>query len=420
MINEIELPKNWEVVKLGEAARFIDYRGRTPKKTESGIPLITAKNVKKGFISETPREFIAERDYESWMTRGIPNKGDVLFTTEAPLGNVAQLKTGKKIALAQRIITFQPFSKLNNSFLNYCLQSPQFQKVLNEKGTGTTVKGIKAAILKQLEVVLPPLAEQERIVAKIEELLSELDAGLESLKTAQAQLKTYRQAVLKYAFEGKLTNDNVNEGELPNGWKWEKLGDTIIKIEAGKSFKCDERPPKENEIGVVKVSAVSWGEFDEDESKTILSYDQFRENYLIRQNDFLFSRANTIELVGACVIVKNVNKNLMLSDKTLRLIFNENIKKEFALYYLRSRLGRKEIESLSTGNQDSMRNIGQERIKQIQIPLCSIVEQQHIVEEIESRLSVCDKLEETINASLKQAEALRQSILKQAFEGKLI
>ncbi len=92
-------------MKLWEVTKFIDYRGKTPKKTNNGIPLITAKNIKNGYISNEPREYINEATYASWMKRGIPQKEDVLFTTEAPLGNVAQINTGGKIALAQRIIT---------------------------------------------------------------------------------------------------------------------------------------------------------------------------------------------------------------------------------------------------------------------------------------------------------------------------
>lgn len=110
----------------------------------------------------------------------------------------------------------------------------------------------------------------------------------------------------------------------------------------------------------------------------------------------------------------------MLSDKILRFSFSNDLSKYFALYYLRSQKGRKQIEDLSTGNQDSMRNIGQEKIRQIEFPFCSIEEQHLIVQAIESRLSVADKMEENITQSLQQAEALRQSILKKAFEGKLI
>jgi len=142
---------------------------------------------------------------------------------------------------------------------------------------------------------------------------------------------------------------------------------------------------------------------------------------LVKEGDFLFSRANTLDLIGAAVIVNKFQRKLMLSDKTLRFIFNDQINKYYALYYLRSQKGRREIQRLSTGNQESMRNIGQARINQIEIPIPpNLKEQQLIVEILESKLTVCDKIAETIGQSLQQAETLKQSILKKAFEGKLI
>ena len=136
----------WVDTTIGQHIRFIDYRGKTPVKTESGLRLITAKNVKMGYIQETPMEFIAPKGYDSWMTRGIPQMGDVLFTTEAPLANVAQLDTDEKVAFAQRIIIMQPDAlKLNSTFLKYLLLSQTVQQRIHSKGTGATVKGIKAA-----------------------------------------------------------------------------------------------------------------------------------------------------------------------------------------------------------------------------------------------------------------------------------
>jgi len=261
--------------------------------------------------------------------------------------------------------------------------------------------------IEKEKLPLPPLPEQRAIVAKIEELFSALDKGITDLKKAQTQLKIYRQAVLKKAFEGELTKVELRE--------------VIDNIKAGKSFRCEERPPIANEVGVLKVSAVTWGKFQENESKTVTDPTRVNPDYFVKEGDFLFSRANTIELVGNSVIVKKIDKQLMLSDKTLRITFHNNVSPYYILYFLRSRSGRIQIESLSTGNQASMRNIGQERIKQMKIPFPSSLEEQYqIVQEIESRLSVCDKVEQTISDSLEKAQALRQSILKKAFDGSLL
>ena len=109
--------------------------------------------------------------------------------------------------------------------------------------------------------------------------------------------------------------DATDLPELPQGWVWASVDCLLADIETGKSFKCDERPPAHDEIGVVKVSAVSWGEYDEQESKTCTDESRVNIDLLVKTGDFLFSRANTVELVGACVIAKSVNLNVMLSDK---------------------------------------------------------------------------------------------------------
>ena len=160
----------WQTKLLGDACRFIDYRGKTPEKTTSGLRLITAKNVKMGHLQETPMEFVAPESYEKWMTRGIPKFGDVLFTTEAPLANVAQLDTEDKVVFAQRIIVLQPArNDLDSTFLKYLLLSDVAQNQIRDQGTGATVQGIKASLLKLVPIQFPTLPEQHRIVAILDE-----------------------------------------------------------------------------------------------------------------------------------------------------------------------------------------------------------------------------------------------------------
>jgi type I restriction enzyme S subunit len=170
-----DVPSHWRWLALGSACRFIDYRGRTPTKTSQGVRLLTAKNVRAGYVREEPVEYIAERDYAGWMTRGIPEHGDVLFTTEAPLGNVAQLLVRERVALAQRIITLHPMSGLDSAYVKTALMTPLIQSSIVKRATGTTAQGIKASRLKLIPIPLPPLAEQTRIVAKVDQLMALCD-----------------------------------------------------------------------------------------------------------------------------------------------------------------------------------------------------------------------------------------------------
>ena len=150
--------------QLDEICDFIDYRGKTPEKSESGIPLITAKNVKDNRFSIEPQEFIPEENYEDVMTRGIPMVNDVLFTTEAPLGNVCRIPdVYDKFCVGQRLITMQPHKNvINSEYLEHALASNEFQDKMWQKSSGSTVKGIRSKLLVLLTIPVPPIELQEQ------------------------------------------------------------------------------------------------------------------------------------------------------------------------------------------------------------------------------------------------------------------
>ncbi|MCW7494629.1 restriction endonuclease subunit S [Leptospira sp. 2 VSF19] len=186
----------WREYRLSEVIeKFIDYRGKTPTKTAHGIPLITAKIVKEGKILEA-NEFIAEKDYDSWMTRGLPEINDVVLTTEAPLGEVALIKD-KKVALAQRIITLRgKKEKIDNVFLKYYFQSKDGQHELQSRASGTTVFGIKSSVLQEVPILLPPLAEQKAIAG----VLSALDDKIDLLHRQNKTLEAMAEALFRQWF----------------------------------------------------------------------------------------------------------------------------------------------------------------------------------------------------------------------------
>jgi type I restriction enzyme S subunit len=196
---------DWEETTLETDNKFIDYRGRTPKKTDSGLRLITAKNVRMGFLQREPEEFVAPESYDSWMTRGIPQIEDVLFTTEAPLGLVCQLDTEEKVVFAQRIITLQPErSVIDPAYLKWTMMSPIVQSRIHEKATGATAQGIKSSLLKKIIIPRAPLPTQQAIVEKLDALSEEtkaLEAIYERKQSALAELK---QSLLQKAFAGEL------------------------------------------------------------------------------------------------------------------------------------------------------------------------------------------------------------------------
>ncbi len=184
------VPREWEVCPIEDKLhRIIDYRGKTPHKTTEGIQLITARNVREGFFDPEPKEFIAEETYDSWMTRGIPQPGDVLFTTEAPLGNVARVPD-YRVALGQRILTLcVDFEVLDSSYLFWLLLSPVSQQQIVQRSTGSTVLGIKQSRFRRIPLPFPAFQEQ-RIIGKILDSHNDRAREEESLHNKLEQVKT--------------------------------------------------------------------------------------------------------------------------------------------------------------------------------------------------------------------------------------
>ncbi|MCU0754562.1 MAG: restriction endonuclease subunit S [Xanthomonadales bacterium] len=252
------MSKNLTILKIEDCLdAIIDYRGKTPRKTDFGIPLITAKVVKSGKI-DTPSEFIAEDEYETWMTRGYPQIGDVVLTTEAPLGEVAQIKF-LPVALAQRIVTLRGKRDiLDNGYLLYLIQTKDMQAKLLGRSSGTTVTGIKQSELRKIEIALPPVAEQRTIA----HILGTLDDRIELNRRMNETLEAMARAMFKAWFadfepvraklEGRWQRgqslpglpahlydvfpDRLVEselGEIPEGWAVGSFADTVEIIGGG-------------------------------------------------------------------------------------------------------------------------------------------------------------------------------------------
>lgn len=248
----LDYPKHWSESVLDDCLEaLIDYRGKSPGKTTSGVPLVTAKIVKNGRIA-VPDEYIAEEDYDEWMRRGIPEAGDVVLTTEAPLGEVAQLD-GSKVALAQRIITLRGKPDvLDNSYLKYFLLSDEGQSQLHSRSTGTTVSGIRQSELRRIRVLLPPIVEQRAIA----HILGTLDNKIELNRRQNETLEAVARALFKSWFvdfdpvraksEGRdtglpdhiadlfpstLTNSSL--GDIPFGWSVQAFASTVDILGGG-------------------------------------------------------------------------------------------------------------------------------------------------------------------------------------------
>ncbi len=477
---EMPSPPGWKWVELGEVAQL--ESGHTPSRRspsywDGDIPWIGIKDARghHGKRIQETLQTVSQEGLNNSAARLLP-EGTVCLSRTASVGY--SLVMGRPMATSQDFVNWVCSEAVVPEFLMQLFIAEKDS--LLSFGKGTTHTTIYYPEVKAFHVCLPPPAEQARIVDALDSYLSRLDAAVASLERVQAKLRLYRASVLKAAVEGRLVPteaelarqeqrdyepasvllerilkerrrrweeaelarlqkagkapkddkwkakykepvapDTSGLPELPEGWCWASVESIVFSIEAGKNFRCEERPPSDGEIGVVKVSAVTWGVFDEDESKTCTQEGLVNEAHLIEEGDFLFSRANTIELVGACVIAGKHRRALMLSDKILRLRVVEQWSR-WLLWILRSAWGRREIESLATGNQDSMRNISQANLLKIRIPLPPQEERERVVEEIERSTSMGDAINEGVVADTVRCQRLRQAVLKWAFEGKLV
>jgi len=224
---------------------------------------------------------------------------------------------------------------------------------------------------------------------------------------------------LSAAFRGDLTRQWREARHGSPKWSHISAGTIIQSVVAGKNLRCEERPPNKEEKGVLEVSAVTWGNFDPLATKTLPNSFVPPPQTRVQVGDFLLSRANTLELVGAVVIVKETPPNLFLSDKILRLEIAEATK-PWLLWFLRSPAGRSAIEGAATGNQLSMRNLSQSALREIEVPWTSDEERGEIIRRIETAFAWVDRLASEAAGARKLVGRLERAILAKAFKGDLV
>mgnify|MGYP001165961245 CR=1 FL=1 len=295
----------WQQIPLEDGMEaLIDYRGKTPTKTHAGVPLITAKVVKNGRI-ETPNEFISHDDYDAWMRRGIPQAGDVLITTEAPLGEVAQLGS-EKVALAQRLIALRGKNGvLDNTFLKFLLQSDSIQNQLRARASGSTVSGIKQSELRKINLLLPPPLEQRAIA----HILGTLDDKIELNRRRNQTLEAMARALFKDWFvdfgpvrakmEGRepylpadlwqLFPDRLDDEGKPEGWSEQPL-DEIADFLNGLALQKFRATDPNDSLPVIKIAELRNGV----SAKSDRASREVPAKYIIKDGDFLFSWSGSL------------------------------------------------------------------------------------------------------------------------------
>lgn len=412
------VPGNWRWVKLSSVAQW--GSGGTPSRKNpsyygGSIPWIKTGELNDDFVYQT-EETITEDALNHSSAKLFPVNTVAIAMYGATIGKVGILGIEASTNQACACGVCRPL--LNYKYLFYYARSQKERFIAKAKGGAQP--NISQDIIKNHPIPVAPLPEQHRIVARIESLFAKLDEAKEKAQAVVDGFEERKAAILHKAFTGELTKGWREEGKSKlDEWKYVNWEEFLVRIEAGKNWRALGRPPRNGEFGVVKVSSVTWGEFNENESKTCQSDEQWNEEIQIRAGDFLFSRANTLQLVGNCVIVESVNRKLMLSDKILRFHFDDSVVSRYVLQYTRSIMYRKQVEELASGNQDGMRNISQKNLRQIQFPIAPLGEQNEIVRILDRILDRQQQAKSAAEQVLDQIDTMKKAILARAFRGEL-
>lgn len=405
----MNLPKGWESCTLSHiCTRIVDGSHNPPAAKPAGEPMLSARNIEGGRIEFDQFRLISSEAFEAEHRRTQIRPGSVLLTIVGALGRSAVVQPlHGRFTVQRSVAVLHPQLGVSPDFIARRFDAADAREWFSKNARGTAQKGVYLNTLGTFALDLPPTAEQRRIVAKLDGLTARLARARAELDWTLKLATRFRRQALKRCFAENCGRVSV------------ALGTIISAIQSGKNMRCAERPPQSGERGVVKVSAVTWGQFDPEQSKTLPVDYVPPEIARIRLGDLLISRANTLELVGSVVLVEDDPRDLFLSDKILRLVMDQD-KKKWVLWFLRSMEGRRQIEALSSGNQMSMRNISQQALRQIEIPMPAKEKRDFLLATLETDFARADRLEAEAARARALLDRLEAAILARAFRGELV
>lgn len=306
---------------------------------------------------------------------------------------------------------FTPNSqKILPQFLDWMSKTKDFIELCKAASEGTTNRvRLKEDKFLSMKIPLPALEEQRRIVARVEELAGKFE------EVRSLRQKAFEETeVLLQSARRRLIGSTPDDGWIP-------LTKYVKELENGWSPACESRPATIEEWGVLKLGAVSFGSFNENENKALPINLEPKPEYEVHPGDFLMSRANTLELVGACTIVVKTRLKLILCDKIFRFIFREDspVILRYLDHVLKSPAIRDQIERGASGTSPTMKNISKEKVLNLLIPYHSIPEQHRIVAYLDQLQTKVDTMKRLREQAMKELDALLPSILDKAFKGEL-
>lgn len=389
-----DLPAGWEWSTLGEIVDFLDHLRRPVNAAErrsrhGAVPYYGATG-QVGWIDEK----LFDEDLVLLGEDGVQffeqsRQKAYLISGPAWVNNHAHV--------------LRCVAGIDRRFVAHYLNIVDYRRA----ATGTTRLKLTKSAANQIRIPVPPAVEQRRIVSALDYQLSRLDAGRRSSVSAQSRRDDLIAA---------LRTSEINAATAPDG----SLTDVLDSIQAGRSFGGSARPAGTDEWGIIKVSAMTWGEFRQSENKAVADSARIERRFEIHPGDVLVSRANTIDYVGAAVLVRDTRPRLLLSDKSLRLRPRHGVDPRWLVEVLSAPSVRQQIAARSTGNQESMRNISQAALLSVRIPIHNADQQLRIADTLAEHWSVIDRLMADLRTTERSAADLRRSLLTEAFAGRLV
>ena len=446
----------WETRSLREVVtKLVDGSHNPPPKQDSGLPMLSARNIDRGQVLFDNYRLISKSAFVSENARTRIAAGDVLLTIVGTIGRTAVVPDGSQpFALQRSVAVLTPAANLLPKFLCYQLQSPAIQRHFEANARGTAQKGVYLKTLGQTPIVLPPLNVQTEVVAEIEKQFSRLDQAVANLQRVKANLKRYKASVLKDAVEGRLvpteaelarregrsfetgeqllesiieerrgqwqgkgkykepiTQDTGEMFGLPDGWAAASVEQLTSLVEYGSSAKTDE---DSTGIPVLRMGNIVNGEFLFDVLKYLPQDHNEFPKLFVEPGDVLFNRTNSPELVGKTAVFKGAVQTYSYASYLIRMRVVQGYVPVFLAAFINSTHGREWVKKVVT-QQVGQANVNGTKLQALVVPLPPYDEQIRIVAELERRVSLLRSVESEVDANLKRAQALRQATLAKAF-----
>ncbi len=404
-----ELPRGWVSGPLAEICH-IEMGQSPPSSTYNtdgvGLPFLQGKR-EFGTLYPTPAKYCSSPSK-------VARAGAVLLSVRAPVGptNI----TVDQCCIGRGLAAISPFPGISTRFVLWALR--KHESTLAKAGAGSTFAAVSKAQVASIPIACPPLNEQLRIVARIDTLFGEIDRGVQSLRDAKRLIGLYRQSLLNSAFEGRLTVDWRARNAVCNHWSWVSLS-TLGEV-AGGLTKNQKRNGLRLKAKYLRVANVYSNRLKLDEVKEMgVTKEELRKTRLAA-GDLLFVEGNgSIEQIGRVAVWNGSVPDVTHQNHVIRFRADGSLSPRFALYFMMSPVGRRRITAQASSTS-GLHTLSISKVAALSVPLCSLEEQVELVRILDSRFGAAEAMEGEIDANLARAEALRQSILKRAFSGKLV